>query len=109
MWMEDDHGSPFEGEAAGRDHSLEDRGSSPHPFPASERVRMKDLPRGEGPREKMEALGVAALTDAELHTLPARLESAPAGGDVLAILGIVFLVLLLLEYTGTIDIFKKVP
>ena len=69
-------------------------------------------------RDRMVALGVdpaevdgrlGALTDAELQTLAARLESAPAGGDVLAIVGIVFLVLLLLEYTGTIDIFKKVP
>ena len=38
-----------------------------------------------------------------------QLERAPAGGDGFAILGIVFLVLLVLEYTGTIDIFKKVP
>ena len=69
-------------------------------------------------RDRMVALGVdpaevdgrlGALTDAELQTLAARLDSAPAGGDVLAIVGIVFLVLLLLEYTGTIDIFKKVP
>ena len=45
------------------------RGSSPHPFPTSERMRMKDLPRGEGPREKMDAMGVAALTDAELLAL----------------------------------------
>lgn len=67
--MEDDHGPPFGAEAAGRDHSLEDRGSSPHPFPTSERMRMKDLPRGEGPREKMDAMGVAALTDAELLAL----------------------------------------
>jgi hypothetical protein len=50
-----------------------------------------------------------ALTVTELADLAARIDSAPAGGDALAIIGIVFLVLLLLEYTGTIDIFKKVP
>lgn len=52
---------------------------------------------------------LAGLTDAELAALAGRIEQAPAGGNVLAIVGIVFLVLLLLEYTGTIDIFKKVP
>lgn len=69
-------------------------------------------------RERLVTLGVepaqvegrlAALTDAELDTLAQRFDQAPAGGDVLALIGIIFLVLLLLEYTGTIDIFKKVP
>lgn len=68
-------------------------------------------------RERMVALGVdpaevdgriAALTGSELTMLADRLEQAPAGGDsVLAIIGIVFIVLVILEYTGTIDIFKK--
>jgi uncharacterized membrane protein (Fun14 family) len=35
------------------------------------------------------------------------LDEAPAGGDALAVIGIVFLVLLILELTGVIDIFKK--
>lgn len=52
---------------------------------------------------------LAGLTDSELATLAAQVDQAPAGGSALAIIGIVFLVLLLLEYTGTIDIFKKVP
>ena len=69
-------------------------------------------------QSRMTALGVdpavaaeriAALTPAELSRLATQLEQAPAGGDGLAILGIVFLVLLALEFTGTIDIFKKVP
>lgn len=70
-------------------------------------------------REGLIAMGVdpaavdgrlAALTNAELQALAGRLEEAPAGGtSVLAIIGVVFLVLLVLEYTGTIDIFKKVP
>jgi uncharacterized membrane protein (Fun14 family) len=33
----------------------------------------------------------------------------PAGGDALAIIGIVFLVLMILEAVGVIDIFKKFP
>ena len=69
-------------------------------------------------RESMLAMGVdpavvdarlGAMTSAELQLLASRIDEAPAGGDVLASLGIVFLVLLLLEYTGTIDIFKNVP
>lgn len=69
-------------------------------------------------RERFVALGVdpaqvetrlAGLTDSELATLAERIDEVPAGGDALAIIGIVFLVLLLLEFTGTIDIFKKVP
>jgi hypothetical protein len=68
-------------------------------------------------REQMAALGVdpaeiagrlGALTAPELATLAGNIREAPAGGDsALAILGAVFLVLLVLELTGTIDIFKK--
>jgi hypothetical protein len=50
---------------------------------------------------------VNSLTAAELSQLADRLETMPAGGDVLAVIGIVFIVLLILELTGTIDIFKK--
>jgi hypothetical protein len=68
-------------------------------------------------RDQMVKLGVdpaqvdgrlAALTPSELSKLAGDIQQAPAGGDsALAILGIVFLVLLVLELTGTIDIFKK--
>jgi hypothetical protein len=50
---------------------------------------------------------IAALTDAEVATLASRLQGAPAGGDALAVVGIVFVVLMILEFTGVIDIFKK--
>lgn len=50
----------------------------------------------------------AALSDAELASFAGQLEKAPAGGDILAVIGIVFVVLLILELTGVIDIFKKV-
>jgi hypothetical protein len=66
---------------------------------------------------RLEALGVdpelarlraASLSAAELDELALRIEQAPAGGDgVLAVLGITFLVLLVLELVGVIDIFKK--
>ncbi len=67
-------------------------------------------------REQMVALGVdptvvdarvARLTDSELRSLAERMDQMPAGGDALAVIGIVFLVLLILELVGVIDIFKK--
>lgn len=51
---------------------------------------------------------VAALTDEELRTLSAELENLPAGGSVLGTIGVVFIVLLVLELVGVIDIFKKI-
>lgn len=68
-------------------------------------------------RERMEALGVkpaavdarlAALTDAELASFADRLDQSPAGGDALEVIGLVFLVLLILELVGVIDIFKTI-
>jgi hypothetical protein len=67
-------------------------------------------------REQMVALGVdptvvdarvARLTDSELRSLAERMDQMPAGGDALAVIGIVFLVLIILELVGVIDIFKK--
>ena len=53
---------------------------------------------------------VAALTDAELRQLSTQMADLPAGADsALAIIGVVFLVLLILELVGVIDIFKKIP
>ena len=50
---------------------------------------------------------IARLNDQELHQLAADMRNAPAGGDALALIGAVFVVLLILELTGVIDIFKK--
>ena len=51
---------------------------------------------------------VASLTDSELAEVSARMDSLPAGGDgVIAVIGILFIVLIILEWTGVIDIFKK--
>jgi hypothetical protein len=50
---------------------------------------------------------VAAMTDAELRSLAGQMQDLPAGSDALAVIGIVFLVLLILELVGVIDIFKK--
>jgi hypothetical protein len=67
-------------------------------------------------RAQMEQMGVdasaveqrvARLNDQELHQLAVDMRNAPAGGDALALIGAVFVVLLILELTGVIDIFKK--
>ena len=68
-------------------------------------------------RAKMEEMGIeatavdrrlASLNDRELHRLAADMQNAPAGGaDAVWIVGAVFIVLIILELTGVIDIFKK--
>lgn len=68
-------------------------------------------------RNQLEQLGVdsavtdariAALTDQELAELATDLENMPAGGDLLGVVGVVFLVLLILELVGVIDIFNRI-
>ena len=51
---------------------------------------------------------IAALTDQELTLLATELENLPVGGNLLGVVGIVFIVLLILELVGVIDIFKKI-
>ena len=53
------------------------------------------------------AARVAALNDQELAILAEGLEELPAGG-LLATIGVVFLVLLILELVGVINIFNRV-
>ena len=50
---------------------------------------------------------LAALSEQEVASLADQIENAPAGGDALAVIGVVFLILLILELVGVIDIFKK--
>ncbi len=72
-----------------------------------EQVRAQFIALGVDPA-KVESR-VAALTDGELRALADKVNDAPAGGDALAVVGIVFIVLLILEAVGVIDIFKKFP
>ncbi len=54
------------------------------------------------------AARVALLTDRELAEVSSRIETLPAGGDgVIVAIGIAFVVLIILELTGVIDIFKR--
>jgi uncharacterized membrane protein (Fun14 family) len=74
------------------------------------------LDRGEV-RAQMEKMGVdaavvdarmAALSDSEMQDMATQMQSAPAGGNgALVVVGIVFVVLMILEFTGVIDIFKR--
>jgi hypothetical protein len=75
------------------------------------------LDRAEA-RAQMEKMGVdaadvdarlAALSDSELQQLAKKMQEAPAGGDALVLIGAVFLVLIILEFAGIIDIFKRAP
>jgi hypothetical protein len=67
-------------------------------------------------REQMVALGVdpvdargriAALTDQELSLLQQHINDLPAGASALAVLGAVFLVLIVLELVGVTNVFSK--
>ncbi|WP_147652489.1 PA2779 family protein [Vulcaniibacterium gelatinicum] len=73
---------------------------------ARDDVRQAMLRLGVDPAEA--DARIAALSDAELLQVQGRLDTLPAGGDgALAVIGIVFIVLLILELTGVIDIFKR--
>jgi hypothetical protein len=53
---------------------------------------------------------LGAMSDSELATLSKRMQETPAGGDgLLAVIGLTFVVLLILELVGVIDIFKRNP
>lgn len=53
------------------------------------------------------AARVAALSDEELSELARDIDEAPAGGDGLAVLGLVFVVLIVLELVGVTNIFSR--
>jgi len=79
------------------------------------RVRVEEFISRDSVRDQIVALGadpaevrdrLAALTGDELRLLEQNLDTMPAGG-IFAVIGIVFVVLIILELTGVIDIFKK--
>lgn len=82
----------------------------------STRARVEEYISREHVRDQMIALGadpaevrdrLAALTGDELRMLEQNIDTMPAGG-ILALIGAVFVVLLILELTGVINIFNKV-
>ncbi|MEO8313457.1 MAG: PA2779 family protein [Pseudomonadota bacterium] len=69
-------------------------------------------------RAQMEKMGVdatavdkriASLSDQEVAQMATQMQKAPAGEGALVVIGLVFLVLMILEFTGIIDIFKRAP
>ena len=84
--------------------------------PPSSGDRLNDWLASADVQDQLVAMGVspaavearlAAMTPEERAQLNARIDEMPAGGDVLVLIGAVFLVLLILELVGVIDIFKK--
>lgn len=71
-----------------------------------DRAEVRDQLVALGVEPESARLRVAALADAELAAMADQLENLPAGGDALAVIGAVFLVLLVLEVAGVINIFR---
>lgn len=77
---------------------------------------LQDILSREDVREQLLTFGVdpvdadlriAALTDAEINQLQQHINDLPAGSSALAVLGAVFLVLLVLELVGVTNVFSK--
>jgi hypothetical protein len=51
---------------------------------------------------------LAVMSDSELSSLAKRMQETPAGGDgLLAVIGLTFVVLIILELVGVINIFNR--
>jgi hypothetical protein len=72
---------------------------------ARDELRAEFLARGVSPAE-VDAR-VAALSTEELRQLKLQIDELPAGG-LLAVIGVVFIVLLILDLTGVTNVFTKV-
>ena len=73
---------------------------------ARDEVRTQLLEFGVDPLHVEERLN--ALSDAELARLSDGIGELPAGGDVIEVIGIVFLVILILELLGVTNVFTKI-
>ena len=61
---------------------------------------------GVSPEDALER--VANLPDEDLAQMAEQMEELPAGGSLLAVVGLVFVVLLILDLTGVTNVFVKV-
>lgn len=75
-------------------------------FLAREDVQRQFQAMGVSPADA--ATRVASLTEPELQALSSRIDSLPAGAGVVELVLVVFLILLILELVGAIDIFKRI-
>lgn len=73
---------------------------------AREDVRKQLLELGVNPADVDQRIN--ALTDAELARLSDGIRDLPAGGDLLALIGLVFVILLILELLGATNIFSRI-
>tara|TARA_R110000787_G_scaffold42377_7_gene104201 strand:+ start:3022 stop:3396 length:375 start_codon:yes stop_codon:yes gene_type:complete len=60
-----------------------------------------------GVESELASQRVASLSDEELQRLSHNIENQPAGSGALAVVGIVFVVLLILELVGVTNIFTR--
>ncbi|MDJ0623929.1 MAG: PA2779 family protein [Desulfocapsaceae bacterium] len=83
----------------------------------STKAELEALVNREDVRKELVALGVdpddaaariAALTPEELSMLQGKIDSMPAGADVLVVLGVVLVVLIILEVLGVTNVFTRV-
>lgn len=73
-------------------------------FLAREQVR--DLLLAQGVAQEDARARVAALSDTELALLSRQIDELPAGAGGLALIGAVFVILVVLEIVGVINVFK---
>ncbi|TVR54029.1 MAG: hypothetical protein EA425_02550 [Puniceicoccaceae bacterium] len=59
-----------------------------------------------GVSPEMARARAAAMSDEEIEQMAAAIEDLPAGGSIIAILGITLLVLIILHFTGAVKIFR---
>lgn len=71
-----------------------------------EDLQVQFLEMGVSPEEVQQR--VAALTDAEVAQLNHQMEQIPAGGDVLGLVVLIFLVFIVTDIIGATDIFSFV-
>ena len=76
---------------------------------ARTRALLGKTPGSAAMRKRVSALSGELSVTRKVRAADSRLffEQLPAGGDILALIGVVFVVLLILELVGVIDIFKK--
>lgn len=74
-------------------------------FLAREDVRDQMIILGVDPADAR--IRIAALTDQEINQLQLHINDLPAGANALAVLGAVFLVLIVLELLGVTNVFSR--
>lgn len=84
---------------------------------ADTEARVQNLLSREDVQTQLVAWGVdvqkaqeraASMSDEELQRVAATLDQQPAGGDLLVVVGLVFVVLLILELVGVTNVFTRV-